>query len=169
METVYYDSPIGALEITGDDTNITKLVFVSSEKKGVKDDEEIRFEKPLTATVKNCTRQLDNYFEGKDLSFDLPLLQPGTEFQQKVWSELLKIKAGHTMSYLQLSKNLGDVKAIRAVGTANGRNNIAIIVPCHRVIGSNGDLVGYAGDLWRKKWLLQHEAKYLNGVQSLFD
>lgn len=89
-------------------------------------------------------------------------------FQEKVWQELLKIAPGQTISYMQLSKRLGDVKAIRAVGTANGKNTVAIIVPCHRVIGSNGDLVGYGGELWRKKWLLDHEAKYSNGVQTLF-
>ena len=103
------------------------------------------------------------------MEFDLPMNQKGTEFQQKVWAALLNIKAGNAISYLILSKRLGDVKAIRAVGTANGRNNISIIVPCHRVIGSNGTLVGYGGDVWRKQWLLEHEAKYTNGVQSLFD
>ena len=169
METLYYKSPIGTLEITGNDAYITQLIFVSSEKRGVREEDKNKFEHPATTVVQNCIIQLDNYFNGENLSFDLPILQSGTEFQQNVWDQLIKIKPGTTISYLQLSKNLGNIKAIRAVGTANGKNNIAIIVPCHRVIGSNGDLVGYAGDLWRKKWLLQHEAKFVNGVQSLFD
>ena len=118
--------------------------------------------------IQKCIKQLDEYFSGSRRSFDLDLLPGGTPFQQSVWSELQKITYGRTISYLTLSKRLGNVKAIRAVGTANGRNPIAIIVPCHRVIGSNGALVGYAGDIWRKKWLLGHEAKYANGVQMLF-
>ena len=85
-----------------------------------------------------------------------------------MWEQLLKINYGKTISYLELSKRVGDAKAIRAVGTTNGKNQIAIIVPCHRVIGSDGSLTGYAGELWRKKWLLEHEGKYANGVQTLF-
>jgi methylated-DNA-[protein]-cysteine S-methyltransferase len=108
------------------------------------------------------------YFNGQLTKFDLPLQQEGTAFQQKVWSELQLINYGKTISYLELSKRIENVKAIRAVGTANGCNAISIIVPCHRVIGSNGDLTGYSGDLWRKKWLLDHEAKWANGVQTLF-
>jgi len=114
----------------------------------------------------NCACLL--YFAGRLFSFDLLLDQPGTDFQHKVWAELCHIKYGKTISYLELSKRLGNTKAIRAAGTANGRNNIAIIVPCHRVIGSDGTLVGYAGSLWRKKWLLGHEARFGNGVQTLF-
>ena len=92
----------------------------------------------------------------------------GSAFQQKVWNELTAIPFGRTISYLELSRRLGDSKAIRAAAAANGRNNVAIIVPCHRVIGSNNKLVGYAGGLWRKKWLLEHEAKLAHGVQTLF-
>jgi methylated-DNA-[protein]-cysteine S-methyltransferase len=91
-----------------------------------------------------------------------------TVFQQEVWKELMNIPFGKTISYHELSKRIKNIKAIRAVGAANGNNSIAIIVPCHRVIGRNGDLVGYAGDLWRKQWLLEHEAKLENGVQMLF-
>ena len=108
------------------------------------------------------------YFSGHRSKFELPLQQQGTGFQQKVWSELQRINYGRTISYLELSKRIENIKAIRAVGTANGCNAISIIVPCHRVIGNNGDLTGYSGDLWRKKWLLDHEAKYANGVQTLF-
>lgn len=148
--------------------NLTRLHYVSSEKYGKADETKILYSSPSSTLMKRVISQLDDYFAGRKLLFDLPLLQPGTIFQQKLWSCLCNIKPGTTISYLQLSRYLGDVKAVRAVGTANGKNNIAIIVPCHRVIGSSGSLVGYAGDLWRKKWLLEHEAKNRNGVQTLF-
>lgn len=115
-----------------------------------------------------CLEQLIQYFNGQLRQFNLPLLQPGTSFQQEVWSELLQIPFAKTISYLELARRTGDTKATRAVANANGKNNIAIIVPCHRVIGSNRELVGYAGGLWRKKWLLEHEAKVMYGVQTLF-
>jgi methylated-DNA-[protein]-cysteine S-methyltransferase len=98
----------------------------------------------------------------------LPVHQEGTAFQQKVWHELLNIPFGKTINYLELSRRIGDSKAIRAAAAANGKNNIAIIIPCHRVIGSNNDLVGYMGGIWRKKWLLEMENKIANGVQTLF-
>ena len=110
--------------------------------------------------------QLNEYFEGKRTQFDLQLNPEGTDFQKKVWNLLQTIPYGKTMSYLQLSQQLGDVKAIRAVANANGRNPIWIIIPCHRVIGSNGSLTGYAGGLQRKQWLLDHESPYKQ--QSLF-
>lgn len=112
--------------------------------------------------------QLIQYFHGERRSFDLPIHQEGTKFQQDVWSSIRTISFGKTVSYLELARKLGDVKAIRAVAAANGRNNVAIIVPCHRIIGSNRELVGYAGGIWRKKWLLEHEAKVAYGVQTLF-
>lgn len=118
--------------------------------------------------IQQCIDQLNEYFEGSRKIFDIPLQQEGTPFQQKVWAQLLNIGYGKTISYLTLSKQIGDTKAIRAVGTTNGKNQIAIIVPCHRVIGSDGSLTGYAGELWRKKWLLEHEGKFANGVQTLF-
>jgi methylated-DNA-[protein]-cysteine S-methyltransferase len=161
-EIVYYNSPLGILNLGAADNMLTELSFSNSNASSTK--EEIA----LNPVLQQCIQQLDNYFSGKVFSFQLPLQQAGTPFQQKVWNALGAIEPGKTISYLQLSKNLGDAKAIRAVGTANGKNNIAIIVPCHRVIGSKGDLVGYSGQLWRKQWLLQHEAKYLNGVQDLF-
>ena len=111
---------------------------------------------------------LDKYFSGKDLSLNLPVKQTGTEFQQQVWEALLKIKPGFTETYLGLSKAIGNPKAIRAVGAANGKNNIALVVPCHRVIGSNGNLIGYASGIWRKSWLLQHEAKHSGRNAFLF-
>lgn len=111
---------------------------------------------------------MDEYFAGKRKDFELPIIQNGTEFQKQVWTELLQIPYGKTVSYQELSKRIGNVKAVRAVGTCNGSNKHCIIVPCHRVIGKNGALTGYGGDLWRKKWLLQHEAKYEYGVRELF-
>lgn len=115
-----------------------------------------------------CVEQLIQYFNGQRRIFELPLNQPGTSFQQQTWNLLTAIPFGKTISYLQLAIKTGDPKATRAVANANGRNNIAIIVPCHRVIGSNRELTGYAGGLWRKKWLLDHETKIMYGVQTLF-
>lgn len=115
-----------------------------------------------------CVEQLIQYFNGQRRVFELPLNQPGTSFQQQTWNLLTAIPFGKTISYLQLAIKTGDPKATRAVANANGRNNIAIIVPCHRVIGSNRELTGYAGGLWRKKWLLEHETKIMYGVQTLF-
>ncbi len=118
--------------------------------------------------VIQCIEQLIQYFQGQRRVFEFPVSQEGTPFQQRVWNELTAIPFGKTLSYLELSRRLGDTKAIRAAASANGRNNIAIVVPCHRVIGSKRDLVGYAGGLWRKKWLLDHETKIMYGVQTLF-
>ena len=116
----------------------------------------------------NCIEQLIQYFNGQRRIFELPLNQSGTDFQQGVWSTLTQIPFGKTISYLELARKTGDTKATRAVANANGKNKIAIIIPCHRVIGSNKELIGYAGGLWRKKWLLEHEAKIAYGVQTLF-
>ncbi len=107
--------------------------------------------------LSNLKTQLEEYFSGQRKSFDLPLVTPGTAFQQTVWQKLLQIPYGKTTSYLELSKSLGDPKSIRAVAHANGTNRIAIIIPCHRVIGSNGSLIGYGGGIWRKRWLLEFE------------
>lgn len=168
IEIVYYKSPVGVLEIRSSGNAISDILFVNSWK-GIKVDEtNLHFTAPKTPIVKNCIKQLDEYFIGTRTSFSIHTLQTGTAFQQEVWKELCNIPYGRTISYLELSKRIGNVKAIRAVGTANGNNSVSIIVPCHRVIGSNGELVGYGGDLWRKKWLLDHEAKVANGVQTLF-
>lgn len=107
--------------------------------------------------LQEVVTQLNDYFEGKRTEFDVLLNPQGTNFQKKVWHGLLQIPYGKTMSYLELSKQLGDVKAIRAVASANGKNPLWIIIPCHRVIGTDGSLTGYAGGLWRKKWLLELE------------
>lgn len=115
-----------------------------------------------------CIEQLIQYFHGERKQFELIIEQEGTAFQKDVWNELMAIPFGKTISYLDLARRMGDIKATRAVAGANGRNNVAIIVPCHRVIGSNKELVGYGGGLWRKKWLLEHEMKIAYGVQTLF-
>jgi methylated-DNA-[protein]-cysteine S-methyltransferase len=164
----YYSSPIGTILINSKGNAIEEVLFINT-LKGLKiNDDEIDFDTEHSIVIKNCIRQLDEYFAGKRKNFVLSVAQCGTEFQKRVWNELLQIPYGKTISYHELSKRIGNVKAIRAVGTCNGSNKICIIVPCHRVIGSNGDLTGYGGDLWRKKWLLQHEAKYQYGVLELF-
>jgi methylated-DNA-[protein]-cysteine S-methyltransferase len=115
-----------------------------------------------------CTEELIEFFNGRRKIFTVPVNQEGTEFQKRVWSELLEIPFGTTITYLDMAKRLGDSKSIRAAAAANGKNNIAIIVPCHRVIGSDKSLTGYSGGLWRKKWLLQHEFRIVHGIQTLF-
>ncbi|MBA2746748.1 MAG: methylated-DNA--[protein]-cysteine S-methyltransferase [Flavisolibacter sp.] len=143
-------SPLGPVSVRCTDTAIQEIRFL---EEGAL----IKIEKhPL---LDACTTQLQAYFEGKLKNFDLPVAQTGTDFQQKVWALLLKVPYGKTQTYLHLSNTYGDVKAIRAVAAANGKNNIAIVIPCHRIIGSNGSLTGYAGGLYRKKWLLEHEIK----------
>jgi methylated-DNA-[protein]-cysteine S-methyltransferase len=153
-----YQSPVGTITITENNGLIESVSF----------QEEAELCNDQSPVIEKCITQLDEYFSGKRKDFDLPLGQKGTEFQKRVWDALSTIPYGKTTSYLALSKQLGDVKAIRAVGTANGRNNLAIIVPCHRVIGSDSSLTGYAGGLWRKKWLLEHEGKHANGLLKLF-
>lgn len=157
LYTSYYASPVGLLKLQCSDKHIKTITFSDAEG-----DIENDAHKLLLA----CTKQLEEYFAGKRKQFTLPINQDGTEFQMKIWDLLYKIPYAKTISYHQLSKQYGDLKAIRAVASANAKNNIAIIVPCHRVIGSNQSLVGYAGGLWRKKWLLNHEAKYHHGVQQ---
>jgi methylated-DNA-[protein]-cysteine S-methyltransferase len=160
--TTYYHSPVGLLKISGSDNFISEVTFHDTTEKaeGKK--------KHLPPMLIQCVEQLIQYFHGERRQFELPIHQPGTPFQQSVWSELMQIPYARTISYLDLAKKTGDSKATRAVANANGKNNVAIIVPCHRVIGSNRELTGYAGGLWRKKWLLEHEAKVAYGVQTLF-
>jgi methylated-DNA-[protein]-cysteine S-methyltransferase len=147
-----YKSPIGTILIEGDNRGLSKLIFINNiENETVKEDE-------MSSLWK---KQLDEYFTNKREIFDLPLDLKGTEFQKKVWNELMKIPFGKTITYKELSLRLGNLKAIRAVAAANGANPVSIIVPCHRVIGSDGSLTGYAGGLWRKRWLLDFENKNL--------
>jgi methylated-DNA-[protein]-cysteine S-methyltransferase len=147
----YYESPIGLIELVGTDSALTSLIFV---------------EQPLDVPTSHpyldqVIGQLDQYFKGERRTFDLNLGFEGTPFQKQVWNQLLTIPYGQTASYLDIAKALGDAKATRAVGAANGSNPISIIVPCHRIIGSNGKLTGYGGGLWRKEWLLKHEGSLL--------
>lgn len=166
IDFITYISPVGHLNIHADELSLKALLFekdTNPPKRWMQ--QQLKHQNKI---VESCCNQLDNYFTGVSKVFNLPIVQSGTAFQQTVWNELLNIPYGKTISYLELSKRIGDVKAIRAVGTTNGKNQIAIIVPCHRVIGSNGELTGYAGELWRKKWLLEHEARYTYGLQTLF-
>ncbi len=158
----YYHSPVGLLKVSGTEEYISEMSFHDTTQINVSK------KKYIPPLLINGVEQLIQYFNGHRRQFELPLHQPGTPFQQEVWNELLNIPFGKTISYLELARRTGDTKATRAVANANGKNNIAIIVPCHRVIGSNKELVGYAGGLWRKKWLLEHEMKIAYGVQTLF-
>lgn len=164
ITTTYYHSPIGLIRISGTDQFISEVHFMDEKSNFTIPDPA----NPLSPLVLQCVEELIQYFHGGRKRFEVPVNQQGTGFQTKVWHELLNIDFGRTISYLELSRRLGDPKAIRAAAAANGRNNVAIIVPCHRVIGSDRSLVGYGGGLWRKKWLLQHEAKQAHGVQTLF-
>ena len=157
MKKAQIKTPLGIAIIEGDTNGISKI--------SVEEDTEV-FSAEIPSALKEATLQLSEYFEGKRKEFSFKLNPKGTDFQQRVWQALLKIPFGKTTSYLELSKQLGDVKAIRAVAAANGKNPLWIVVPCHRVIGSDGSLTGYAGGLWRKKWLLEHENP--SPQQSLF-
>lgn len=156
METVFIQTPLGIAKIEGNENGIS-VVSVTQEGE---------LSSKIPKNLKQAVTQLNEYFEGKRKEFTFLINPQGTEFQQKVWQELLHIPFGKTMSYLDLSKKLGDVKAIRAVASANGKNPLWIVVPCHRIIGTDGSLTGYAGGLWRKKWLLEHENPIKQ--QSLF-
>jgi len=155
----YHFSPAGWLEIKVLEKYVQAVSFVENKK-------ENSSHQPLLAKV--CIRQLDEYFTGKRKKFDLPVLPSGTTFQFHVWNELDKIPYGETISYHELAIRLGDEKVIRAAAHANAKNPLAIIIPCHRVIGSDGSLTGYAGGLKRKQWLLDHEAKVTGKYRKLF-
>jgi methylated-DNA-[protein]-cysteine S-methyltransferase len=147
----YYQSPTGLMKITAMENAITEISFVER-----KEDPE-----NITPAVQKCLDELDEYFNKGRKFFTVDMDLQGTVFQKKVWAELLTIPFGATVSYEELAIRIGDIKAIRAVGLANGLNPIAVIVPCHRVIGKNGDLTGYAGGLEVKEWLLYHEGSLL--------
>jgi methylated-DNA-[protein]-cysteine S-methyltransferase len=153
VKTLYYQSPLSLVEVQATEGGVRAVSFVENRE----------FDEIGNEYNKLTIKQLDEYFNKKRLIFDLLFDFEGTDFQVRVWHELLKIPFGKTKSYMDISKALGDVKAIRAVGMANGRNKIAIIVPCHRVIGSDGSLTGYAGGLDKKKWLLDFEIPKTQG------
>lgn len=148
MEFAYLQTPIGTAELKGDENGLAAITVLEDKKPN----------STIPEVLKDAVQQFQEYFDGNRTVFNLKLNPSGTDFQKKVWDALLQIPFGKTISYLELSKQLGDVKAIRAVASANGKNPLWIVVPCHRVIGTNGNLTGYAGGLHRKKWLLEHES-----------
>jgi methylated-DNA-[protein]-cysteine S-methyltransferase len=150
----YYSSPIGILEISGTEEGIASIIFVDEAGKT----------NSVPEVLNNAYIQLEEYFNGRRKVFDLKLDARGTEFQRKVWDELINIPFGETVTYKDIAIKLGDSNAVRAVGNANGKNPVSIVVPCHRVIGTNGRLTGYAGGLERKAWLLKHEKDNMKNV-----
>lgn len=164
LSVALYSSPVGLLEIKSTETAITQVNFLNTTTESATP----LLPQNTPLVLQQCIQELDEYFAGTRTQFTVALAPDGTPFQQQVWEVLLQIDFGKQWSYLQQSKKLGNVKAIRAMAAANGRNPVAIIIPCHRVIGSDRSLTGYAGGLWRKKWLLEHEAKLSSGVQTLF-
>ncbi|MFK7833287.1 MAG: methylated-DNA--[protein]-cysteine S-methyltransferase [Winogradskyella sp.] len=157
MHTCTIETPLGIAKITGDNDGISSVSIANAEE---------NISTTIPEPLLDCVIQLKAYFNEKLKTFDLKLNPEGTSFQKKVWKQLGTIPFGKTISYLQLAKQLGDSKVIRAAASANGKNPLWIIIPCHRVIGSDGSLTGYAGGLHRKQWLLNHESEYKQ--QSLF-
>lgn len=149
------ETPIGKLLIKANDQEVLFVGFPA----------EFPEDMPNGISL-NAMKQFISYFNGDAWLFDFPMKQPGSDFRQSVWKELIKIPPGKPISYAQLSKKMNKPLAIRAIASANGKNNLMIVVPCHRIIGSNGDLVGFSGGLWRKKWLLEHETKILGIGQT---
>ncbi|MCY6958662.1 methylated-DNA--[protein]-cysteine S-methyltransferase [Clostridium brassicae] len=149
---VYYDSPIGIIEIKGTEEVILSIMYVDESKPNEENELLIK-----------CCNELDEYFKGKRKDFTIKVSWNGTEFQNKLWNQLTKIPFGKTVTYKEIAQFIGNPKAVRAVGNANGKNILNILVPCHRVIGSNGSLTGYSGGIWRKEWLIRHE-KNINDI-----
>lgn len=149
METAYIKTPLGIARLEGDENGLASISVLDGDEK---------LSDLIPEELEDTVYQLQEYFEGTRTQFSLQLNPQGTDFQKRVWEELQHIPYGKTISYLELSKKLGDIKAIRAVAAANGKNPLWIVVPCHRVIGSDGSLTGYAGGLHRKQWLLEHES-----------
>jgi methylated-DNA-[protein]-cysteine S-methyltransferase len=156
MKTAHIQTPLGIAKIIGDSDGISVI--------SINTDGEVS--ETIPKELQRCVTQLQEYFDGKRMSFDFKMNPSGTDFKKKVWQELLNIPFGKTINYMDLAKKLGDPKVIRAAASANGKNPLWIVVPCHRVIGTDGSLTGYAGGLWRKKWLLEHENP--TNQQSLF-
>ncbi|WP_407521108.1 methylated-DNA--[protein]-cysteine S-methyltransferase [Lacibacter sp. MH-610] len=150
-DVAYYQSPLGIILLKANKEAITIVSFQDAEPASIVYSN--------SSLLQNAVQQLDEYFRGTRRHFELPLAPAGTDFQQSVWKELVQLSFGTTITYLQLAKRLGNVKSIRAAASANGKNPLAIIIPCHRVIGADGKLTGYAGGLHRKQWLLEHEAR----------
>ncbi len=157
LEQCFLKTPIGTAKIIGNQQGIKEITVLN---------DELESSKVVPPSLLNCFTQLSEYFNGERKSFSIKLNPDGTDFQKKVWDELLNISFGKRTTYMKQTLNLGNQKAIRAVASANGKNPIWIVIPCHRVVGSNGSLTGYAGGLWRKEWLLEHESP--SGQTSLF-
>jgi methylated-DNA-[protein]-cysteine S-methyltransferase len=150
--TACYQSEIGPFEIVGNEKGILTIKFNTKP---------VKTNRKLPPCMRECMRQMDEYFNGRRKKFNLPLLLNGTDFQKAVWRQLEKIPFGRTASYGDVARAIDRPKAFRAVGNANNKNPIPLIIPCHRVIGSDGKLVGFGGGIWRKEWLLDHEKKLL--------
>lgn len=146
MYQAYYKSELGWIEVKGDETGISSILFVEQKQEDIPH--------PI---VERCVKELDEYFHKKRTEFTVPLRAKGTPFQKQVWNALCSVPYGESASYLDMAEKIGNPRAVRAIGGANSRNPISIIVPCHRIIGKSGKLVGYEGGLWRKEWLLKHE------------
>jgi methylated-DNA-[protein]-cysteine S-methyltransferase len=144
----YLNSEIGPIEVIGTEDGIISVEF----KEGRRENNP-----QLPAPVEECLKQLEEYFRGKRRAFSIDLILSGTNFQEKVWRQLINIPFGETVSYKDIAASIGNANAVRAVGNANGRNRIPIIIPCHRVIASDGSLAGFGSGIWRKEWLLKHE------------
>ena len=158
-----YHSPIGAIKLVSSEFCIQSLTFTDDVT-----DLLINSDQSMPAVIHQCMEELIEYFAGTRRSFNVAIDQEGTEFQQKVWKELYEVPFGKTLIYGELANKMGDPKVVRAAASANGKNKIAIIVPCHRIIGADRSLTGYAWGKARKKWLLQHEFRLALGVQTLF-
>jgi methylated-DNA-[protein]-cysteine S-methyltransferase len=152
MYKAYYHSPIGIVEIVSDENSIIALSFV---EEAIENNAQA-----VPKVLQAALQQIDEYFEGRRSVFDLELKAEGTEFQQKVWRSLVEVPYGETACYGDIAKAVGNSKGSRAVGGANNKNKIAIMIPCHRIVGADGSLTGYAGGLWRKEWLLKHEKNH---------
>jgi methylated-DNA-[protein]-cysteine S-methyltransferase len=157
MPVAYFRTPVGIARITEENGFIASVSIR---------DEEYEIEPAATELLQTAIDQLNEYFAGTRKGFTFPIKQEGSDFQQQVWDELLRIPYGATITYAQQSNQMNNPLAIRAIASANGRNHLWVVVPCHRVIGSDGSLTGYAGGVWRKKWLLEHEAKVLGVGQT---
>ncbi|MEX8546748.1 MAG: methylated-DNA--[protein]-cysteine S-methyltransferase [Mucilaginibacter sp.] len=153
----HYRSPIGIVRVEETEGKISAISVL---------DKEMEMLEPQTEVLKLAVQQLHEYFAGKRSMFNFPCQQSGTPFQHQVWQQLGQVDFGKTQSYLQMANDFGNPLAIRAIASANGKNKLWIVVPCHRIIGKNGELTGYAGGLWRKKWLLQHEATVIGKAQT---
>ncbi len=146
----YFENEIGLIEISATETDIIGVNFVEARHPDADAD---------SMMVQKALSQITEYFRGERIVFDLPLKFHGTDFQKLVWRALLDVPFGQTASYGDIARAIGNPKAVRAVGGANAKNPISIVVPCHRIIGSDGSMTGYGGGLWRKEWLLAHETK----------